>query len=289
MLKKGIVLAGGKATRLAPASLVVSKGLLPIHDKPMIYYPLSTMMLGGIREIALISTPRDLPNYKSLLGDGKQWGINITYFEQQEPRGIAEAFLLTEEWIENDPVGLILGDNIFYGVSIDLSPPETGAKIFACHVPDPERYGVVSFDDFGKVTEVVEKPKTPKSNYAIMGLYVYDNQVIEAAKSIVPSERGELEITDVNNWYLQRGQLNVKKFRRDLAWVDTGTPDSLTEASFFIRSVETRLGLKIGCPEEIAWRLNYISDHDLETLARDMSKSDYGKYLNHLLLFRDQK
>jgi glucose-1-phosphate thymidylyltransferase len=289
MLRKGIILAGGRATRLMPATTVVSKGLLPIHDKPMIYYPLSTLMLGGVRDIALISTPRDLPSYEALLGDGLHLGIKITYFEQAEPRGIAEAFLITEEWIGRDSVSLILGDNIFYGVSIDLEAPEVGAKIYACHVPDPERFGVVSFDDTGRVIDVVEKPKNPKSNYAIMGLYAYDNQVVEAAKSIRPSDRGELEITDINNWYLQRGQLQVRKFRRDLAWIDTGTPDSLTDASSFIRSVEQRLGLKIACPEEIAWRLNYITDDELVILASNLNKSDYGKYLCQLLTQVDSK
>lgn len=289
MYHKGIILAGGSATRLMPATAVISKGLLPVHDKPMIYYPLSTLMLGGVREIALISTPRDLPSYKDLLGDGSLWGIRITYFEQQAPKGIAEAFLLTEEWIGKDPVSLILGDNIFYGVALDLSPPSVGAKIYACHVPDPERFGVVNFDSSGRVLEVLEKPKNPKSNYAIMGIYVYDNQVIEAAKSIKPSARGELEITDINNWYLERDQLLVRKYRRDLAWMDTGTPDSLSDACSFIRSVESRLGLKVGCPEEIAWRLNYITDSDLASLAEALIKSNYGKYLSQLLAEQDRE
>lgn len=282
---KGIVLAGGKATRLAPASNVVSKGLIPIHDKPMIYYPISTLMLGGIRDICIISTPRDLPNYRSLLGDGSQWGVNFTYILQPEPNGIAEAFILAEEYIKNSPVCLILGDNIFYGSSLKIPTVQKGggATVYACHVNDPDRYGVVSFTADGKAIKIVEKPKNPESNYAVTGLYVYDEQVVEAAKEIKPSLRGELEITDVNNWYLDRGLLNVVKFDRGLAWLDTGTPNSLTQASIFVQCVEERQGLKIGCPEEIAYNMGFINDGQLSKLAQELQKSEYGKYLKSLL------
>ena len=286
--KKGIVLAGGSGTRLHPITRVISKQLLPVYDKPMIYYPISTLMLAGIRDILLISTPHDLPAYQQLLGDGSEWGIRIDYAQQDHPGGLAQAFLIGERFIGDESVCLILGDNIFYGH--DLAPTlriaaqqPQGATVFAHHVRDPERYGVVSFDAQGQATEIEEKPTTPKSNYAVTGLYFYDNDVVTIAKNLVPSARGELEITDVNRVYLASGRLNVQQLGRGHAWMDTGTPSSLLQAASFIEMIECRQGLKICCPEEVAWRLGYISTDQLESLAARLSKSDYGKYLMELI------
>ncbi|AEP31188.1 glucose-1-phosphate thymidylyltransferase RfbA [Brumicola nitratireducens] len=288
MARKGIILAGGSGTRLHPLTRVVSKQLMPIYDKPMIYYPLSTLMLGNIKDILIISTPDELPKFESLLGDGSQFGITLSYAEQPSPDGLAQAFIIGEQFIGNDAVTLILGDNIFYGHDLQkslvaLNDQDLGATVFGYHVTDPERYGVVDFDDNWMAKSIEEKPLEPKSNYAVTGLYYYDNQVVDIAKNIRPSHRGELEITDVNNVYLQKQQLNVQVMGRGSAWLDTGTIDSLLDASNYIAAIEKRQGLKICCPEEIAFRKGFITAGELETLARPLIKSGYGDYLMKML------
>ena len=289
MKRKGIILAGGSGTRLHPATLAISKQLLPVFDKPMIYYPLSTLMLAGIQDILIISTPQDTPRFEQLLGDGKKWGLNLQYAVQESPDGLAQAFLIGEQFIGNDLSALVLGDNIFYGLDFHLllnaaNQRPNGASIFAYHVHDPERYGVAEFDGDGKVLSLEEKPQSPKSNYAVTGLYFYDQQVIDIAKSIKPSARGELEITDVNRAYLARGSLSVEIMGRGYAWLDTGTHASLLEAGQFIATLEKRQGLKVACPEEIAFRQGWIGEAELESLAAPLSKNGYGQYLQRLLI-----
>jgi glucose-1-phosphate thymidylyltransferase len=288
MKRKGIIMAGGSGTRLYPVTHVISKQLLPVYDKPMIYYPLTTLMLAGIREVLIISTPQDLPLYKSLLGDGAKWGIKLSYQEQPNPDGLAQALVLGEKFIGDDLSTLILGDNIFYGHDIDAllksaSQREQGATVFAYHVSDPERYGVAEFDSNNHVKSLEEKPQNPKSNFAVTGLYFYDNQAVEFAKSLKPSKRGELEITDLNRKYLDHAQLYVERMDRGYAWLDTGTHDSLLDASQFIATIENRQGLKVACPEEIAFRKKWITQSDLEKLAKPLIKNQYGKYLLKLL------
>ena len=285
---KGIILAGGSGTRLYPLTQAISKQLLPVYDKPMIYYPIATLMLAGIKDILIISTPRDLPQYQALLKDGAHWGVSISYAVQPSPDGLAQAFIIGEKFIGNDSVSLILGDNIFHGTglqSILMRAQEelNGACVFGYYVKDPERYGVVNFNGKGEVIDIVEKPKQPKSNYAITGLYFYDNQVVDIAKSIKPSWRGELEITDVNKVYLQQSKLKVELLNRGFAWLDTGTHQSLLEASEYVALLERRQGLRIMCPGEIAWRKGFINDEQLERLARQTLKSGYGLYLMSLI------
>lgn len=285
---KGIILAGGSGTRLFPLTKSISKQLMPVYDKPMIFYPLSVLLMAGIKDIAVITTFDQQSLFKELLSDGKQWGCNLTYFIQEKPEGLAQAFLICEEFIQDDNVCLILGDNLFFGFGLDLLLQQAmkktdGATIFGYHVNDPQRYGVVDFDDKLNVLSIEEKPVSPKSNYAVTGLYFYDNQVVDIAKKITPSQRGELEITDINKIYLERKQLSVELMSRGIAWLDTGTHESLLEAATYIHAVETRQGLMVCCPEEIAWRKGYISDAELLKLAKPLQKNHYGKYLIKLL------
>jgi len=286
---KGIILAGGSGTRLHPMTLVNSKQLIPVYDKPMIYYPLSTLMLAGIREILIISTPRDLPSFQSLLGDGSKWGISLAYAEQPSPDGLAQAYLIGADFVGDSSSCLILGDNIFFGHGINdlfknAIARDDGATVFAYHVNDPERYGVVEFDENMRAVSIEEKPAKPRSNWAVTGLYFYDKSVVDIAASLQPSARGELEITDVNRAYLERGKLHVEQMGRGYAWLDTGTPDSLLEASEFVATLERRQGFKISCPEEIAYRLGFINANELEALGKQYGKSTYGKYLLRLLM-----
>jgi glucose-1-phosphate thymidylyltransferase len=286
--RKGIILAGGSGTRLHPATLAMSKQLLPVYDKPMIYYPLSTLMLAGMRDVLIISTPQDTPRFQQLLGDGSQWGLNLQYAVQPSPDGLAQAFIIAEEFLGDSPCALVLGDNIFYGhdfavLMADADARPSGATVFAYHVHDPERYGVVSFDAAGKAASIEEKPVKPKSSYAVTGLYFFDNDVVSVAKQVKPGARGELEITDVIRSYLERDALDVQVMFRGYAWLDTGTHDSLLEAGQFIATLERRQGLKIACPEEIAWRKGFITGEELQQLALPLVKSGYGQYLLRLL------
>jgi glucose-1-phosphate thymidylyltransferase len=285
---KGIILAGGSGTRLHPMTLAISKQSLPVYDKPMIYYPLSTLMLAGIREILIISTPHDLPSFQRLLGDGSQWGISLSYMIQPSPDGLAQAFILGADFLAGEPSCMILGDNIFFGHGLEdqlraSASRTSGATVFAYHVTDPERYGVVEFEAGKRVVSIEEKPVNPKSNWAVTGLYFYDADVVNIAANLKPSPRGELEITDVNRAYLERGTLNVELMGRGYAWFDTGTPDSLLDAGNFVRTLEKRQGTRICCPEEVAWHCGYIDDAQMDALGTKLGKSDYGKYLKHLL------
>lgn len=288
MISKGIILAGGSGTRLWPLTIPVSKQLMPVYDKPMIYYPLSTLMLAGIRDILIITTPEDSESFRKLLKEGTQWGIKISYAVQPKPEGLAQAFIIGEDFINGDPCALILGDNIFYGSGLvrilqEAAQTEKGAVVFGYPVTDPERYGVVSFDKNGKVISLEEKPENPRSKYAVPGIYFYDNEVVAIAKALKPSTRGELEITDLNRCYLEKGELQVKLFGRGFAWFDTGTHSSLLDASNYVETIQKRQGTMVSCPEEIAWRMGYITDKELEVESRHYTKSEYGKYLISLL------